>query len=637
MASLLPLPLLPLLFLLNLLSLLPSPTTSTSFIFTANLSLTHATSGLRYAGANFLSPRLLSLSVPSNRVGGDDQTVYNPQTDSSNADNDFYWANGAPFHPFQPDPPKGHSFIDGMLMDTIKANSTLFLLIPLAGWVANGVPDCGSFPLADYGHQQKEWYKYGNGVYPNGTLLSGDWRCYTPYTLPDVLQWLARLRALVGGDTFERHVVLQLDNEYDIWGLVHRDVHPALVTYDELWAFTVGYGSAIKAKWPGQRIAGPVSYGWCGWWWSESDGCVTNGTDYFTHNRSYLMPWLLTQLDAYHAATGVQLLDVIDLHYYPNLPDDDLTPAHRAEYFGEVRSWYDPHYSDPSWIGQCGARCQGPALTVIPRVHAWVARYAPHLNLELAFSEYAFGFNDSSATGALATCESLAVLGAYNVTWGMRWVSPAPGSLTEEVWRLWFDYDRQGSTLHGEFAATDSSAAPNVTAYTTYDRQAGTVRVLLFSHMERHIVCAAGGDSSVLVLPQAATTSTQGVTYELVPGRWAVSRGAAVRVSAGGEGNVVVADAACGMAWRSVRLIVVEEVKVTSQARAEWRPWEGPEYEGLGSAHPFEGLGEEDMQRLREHEQEKLTKVRDGKRRMREAHLGGKAARVRVQQPPVHQ
>ena len=198
-----------LLTLLLTLSLLLPSSSSTPYNFAADLTLTHPTSGLRYAGANFLSPTLLSLSVPSNRVGGDDQTVYNPNTDTSNADNDFYWSNGAPFRPFQPDPPAHTSFIDVMLQRTVAANSTLFLLVPLTGWVANGAADCGSFPIADYGHQQREWTKYGNGVLVNGTQLAGDWRCYTPYTMPDVMAWLTRLRKLVGDDAFDRHVVLQ--------------------------------------------------------------------------------------------------------------------------------------------------------------------------------------------------------------------------------------------------------------------------------------------------------------------------------------------------------------------------------------------------------------------------------------------
>ena len=282
-----------------------------------------------------------------------------------------------------------------------------------------------------------------------------------------------------------------------------------------------------------------------------------------------------------------------------------------------MRSWYDPQYSDPAWIGQCGARCNGPALTVIPRHHAWIRRYAPSLTLQLAFSEWAFGFNDSSEVGALSTCESLAVLGAYNATWGLRWVSPEPGTLTEEVWRLWFDYDGASGTLHGEFAATASAMAPNVTAYTTWDRATGRLHLLLFSHLEHAIDCSAGDDSA-LTVPAGATSATSAATYALVPGAWKVTKGAALDVAS--SGGVTVKDAACGMPGRSVRLVVVEGVKVTSQEHAVWRPWEGKEYDGVDWDHPFSGLSEEQMRRLAEHERGKALKVREGKRLQRERH-----------------
>ena len=184
--------------IVTLLFFLPSSSNAASYTFRADLTLTHTTSGLRYAAANFLSPQMLAWGVPGNRVGGDDQTVYNPTTDTSNADNDFFWSNGAPFRPFQELPSKGQSFVDLMVLNSIKANSTLFMLIPLAGWVANGVPDCGSFPIAEYGHQQKEWTKYGNGVLPNGTQLSGDWRCYVPLR-PQGRAQLARAPEDAGG------------------------------------------------------------------------------------------------------------------------------------------------------------------------------------------------------------------------------------------------------------------------------------------------------------------------------------------------------------------------------------------------------------------------------------------------------
>ena len=191
---------------------------SASYSFTSDVADRHPTSGLRYAAANFASPQLLEWGVQASRVGGDDQTPYNWKTDTANSDNDFFWLTGTPFHPFQQEPQHNQSYVDLMLLNTVEANATLFLLVPAAGWVDAGKiqEGCGSFPIKDYGHQQEEYYDWGNGVYPNGTLLRGDWRCYVPFGLTDVMEWLQHVREVVGGDRFDQHVILQLDNEYDL-------------------------------------------------------------------------------------------------------------------------------------------------------------------------------------------------------------------------------------------------------------------------------------------------------------------------------------------------------------------------------------------------------------------------------------
>ena len=180
---------------------------------TVDLSSRHPTNGLSHAGANFLSPTLLRLGVSGNRVGGEDQSVYNPDTELANANQDYFWTNGPVYRPFQPDPPPGTSYVDIMLQRTIAANSTLFLLVPTLQFVANDQLGCASFPVAVRGEQQEENHGAGNGVYKNGTFLYGNWSCYSPFQLQDAVTWLQRLRELVGAEAFDAHVVLQLDNE----------------------------------------------------------------------------------------------------------------------------------------------------------------------------------------------------------------------------------------------------------------------------------------------------------------------------------------------------------------------------------------------------------------------------------------
>ena len=422
------------------------------------------------------------------------------------------------------------------------------------------------------------------------------------------------------------------------------------MTYDELWSVTVTFASSIKARWPNSRIAGPISYGWCGWWWSELDGCVNNGTDFKTHNNMsahhsstahtpplhhtasslsaplvhlcavcrYLMPWFLQQLEQYYAATGVQLVDVLDNHYYPNLPSDSSTPANRAQYFGEVRSWWDPTYIDPSWIGQCGAACGGPSVMVLPRFHAWIKQYAPSLHIELAISEYAFGFDDSDETAAAATAESIAVLGLYNATWGLRWISPAPGTAAEQVWKLWHDWDGQGSSLYGDFASTQSSAADNVTAYTIYDSDAQLLYVLLFSHLETTIDCQ--NDDSTLLVQHATTSSTSAVTYQLVPGAWNVTLGAKLTIN-GSDSSITVASAACNMPARSIRLIIVRDVSVSDGATQRlYVPWEDERYAAVDWNQPLVRVAEHEFNTVAARQADGLAAVRAGKSEMTRRH-----------------
>ena len=47
-----------------------------------------------------------------------------------------------------------------------------------------------------------------------------------------------------------------LDNEPNLWSTTHRDVHPDPVTYDELLAKTIAYGTAIREAGPRRAHCG---------------------------------------------------------------------------------------------------------------------------------------------------------------------------------------------------------------------------------------------------------------------------------------------------------------------------------------------------------------------------------------------
>jgi len=233
-----------------------------------------------------------------------------------------------------------------------------------------------------------------------------------------------------------------LDNEPGIWHETHRDVHPKPLTYDELWNRTVQYALAIKKYYPNAKIFGPVPWGWCEYMFSSADSC-TVGDDRKAHGDLPLLEWYIQQIGQYRAQTGIQLVDVIDVHIYPqgnNIAfgneEDVVTAALR---FRSLKGLYDPSYIDESWIGQ--------PIYLIPRIRSWINQRAP--GLQIGITEYNWG-GDNIISAALAQVILLGIFARENVYVGTRWVAPESNTRTEEAFLLFTNYDGKGSSVQGD-------------------------------------------------------------------------------------------------------------------------------------------------------------------------------------------
>lgn len=149
-------------------------------------------------------------------------------------------------------------------------------------------------------------------------------------------------------------------------------MHPSPLTYDELWARTLSYASAIKSQDAAAQVLGPVPWGWCAYFYSAADGCRP-GADRAAHGGLDILPWYLQQVRSHELATGVRLVDVIDVHYYPQGSNvalsSDESAGTAALRLRSVKSLYDPSYVDESWIGR--------PVDLIPRPKQWIAAYLP--------------------------------------------------------------------------------------------------------------------------------------------------------------------------------------------------------------------------------------------------------------------
>jgi hypothetical protein len=409
------------------------------------------------------------LHWPVRRWGGNATTRYSWQDDVSNHASDWFFYNLPNDNPNPGALPDGSSsdlFVDS----TRVAGGEALVTVPLIGWTPTDRTRRWGFSVAKYGAQQQtectltgypSWCNpdAGNGLRANGTAITGNDPRDTsrPIDPSFVTSWMAHLAARTGSAGNGGVRLYELDNEPALWNSTHRDVHPQPLTYDEQWQRTRDYAAAIKAQAPDALVVGPSDWGWCAYFYSAADGCSA-GADAQAHGNLPLLDWLLAQVAAYQAAHGVKLIDVLDVHYYPQgagiALSDDESAATSALRLRSLKGLYDPGYVDESWIGQ--------PVRLIPRLRDWVANHLP--GTRISIGEYSWG-NDGGLSSALAQAEALAIFGRERLDMATRWVAPAANTRVEDAFRLYLDYDGQGSKAAGTSVRALSSDVDAVGAY----------------------------------------------------------------------------------------------------------------------------------------------------------------------------
>ncbi len=448
----------------------------------------------RIYGVNFGdAAQLAELRFPSRRWGGNSTTRYNWQQEIHNTASDWFYMNipNDVADPGQlPDGSRADVFVD----EALAAGSEPILTVPTIGWVPlDERAKKWSFSQAKYGPQLMDECSYfapnppawcqadaGDGTCnpavnttgfcsADGLIVGNDEEDTSQPVGPSyVTAWMAHVASRVGTAAQGGPRLWALDNETMLWDSTHRDLHPQPLDYDGLWAYTVAYASAIKAQDPGAEVLGPVTWGWCDLYTSAADAALgvscVDGPDRQAHGGQPLVVWYLDQVCAYQATHGVRLVDYLDVHFYPqgtvsglggaSSSEDPVTAARRLR---STKELWDPSYVSESWIA-------APTY-LIPRLRAWVDDHCPGTGL--ALTEYKWG-PDDGITGALAQAEVLALFGREGVDLATRWVAPEAGSLAEQAFRLYLDYDGAGGRVTGTSVRAASADHDAVGSYAVH-------------------------------------------------------------------------------------------------------------------------------------------------------------------------
>jgi hypothetical protein len=253
-------------------------------------------------------------------------------------------------------------------------------------------------------------------------------------------------------------------------------VHPEPVGYDELLDRTLRYGRAIREADPQAKIAGPASWGWPGYFYSAKDAQAgfTLHPDRRAHAGMPLLAWYLSELARHERAEKTRVLDLLDVHFYPqahgvytNGPEAAATAALRIR---STRALWDASYVDESWINE--------PIQLLPRLKRLVAENYPGRGIVLG--EWSFG-GEQHVSGALATAEALGRFGQAGVDAAFYWLAPPPGSPTFWAFRAYRNYDGKGARFLD--LSLDARGSSGLSAFASRNAE-GSRFVLILLNLE---------------------------------------------------------------------------------------------------------------------------------------------------------
>jgi Glycoside hydrolase family 44 len=387
----------------------------------------------------------VDLGVTVYRWGGNPASRYNWESHVNNSASDWFFENHS------------SSAHEQFLAANASRGAPTALTVPMIGWVAKDASSY-SFPVSVFGPQGKTdpWKAdAGNGTKPAGGNIPPGPPTRTSVPAPPdwVKRWVASIRsddAKTGKHSIYEYI---LDNEPMLWNTTHRDVRPDPLGYDELVDRTIQYATAIREADPDAPIAGPAEWGWTNYFSSAKDvaaGAPTNA-DRRAHQDVPLVEWYLRKLREYEQKKGIRLLDVLDMHYYPQAENvyssasDATTAALRLR---STRSLWDPSYTDESWIHE--------PVRLLPRMKEWVDKNYPGRGISIG--EWNFG-GEKDMSGALATAEALGRFAQFGVTSAFYWTVPPQGSPSLQGFLAYRNFDGKGGHFLDWYLPTKAERA----------------------------------------------------------------------------------------------------------------------------------------------------------------------------------
>jgi hypothetical protein len=253
-----------------------------------------------------------------------------------------------------------------------------------------------------------------------------------------------------------------MDNEPEIWSGTHDDIMPTQLSAEAFLQSYFAIAKKARMSYPDIKLAGPVpATEWQ--WYSWNNAKIT------ANGKSYVwLEYFIKRVAEEQAASGLRLLDVIDIHSYPNeTKDEDILQLHRI--------YFDTAYVYPGANGVKTTSATGwdNSITkefVFERCNRWLKQYmgANH-GVTFAVSEYGFTNNNANVT-ATSYASVLGTFADHNVEYFTPWYWHIG------MWEVLHLYSHYAKTISVQGI---SSEEQTVSAYTSINNTADSMTIVL--------------------------------------------------------------------------------------------------------------------------------------------------------------
>jgi hypothetical protein len=261
----------------------------------------------------------------------------------------------------------------------------------------------------------------------------------------------------------EKFLYWSMDNEVDIWNGTHDWAMPTQPSASAFMDRYIELAKKAKALYPGIKLCGPVNTSEWHWYKWASESIYIDGTYY---------PWLeyfIKRLADEYKATGIKLVDVVDIHNYPWYNSDDAAAlqGHRI-YFDET---YDYPGSNGIKGSTGGWDNSLKKQYIFKRIGSWLTKhFGEDHGITMGLSEWG---TMSSSNPSLESVIYASHLGTFANN-GVELFSPWNWSIG--MWETLHLFARNAR----EYSVSSTSSLENtVSAYTSVNEAADSMTVII--------------------------------------------------------------------------------------------------------------------------------------------------------------